>query len=324
MKRYGFIREESENHRVKILCRVMKVSRSGYYKWRCGGSWRTDPERERISREVSRIFWFHRRRYGSRRISKELKAEGLDVGRFAVRSEMLRQGLKAIQPAGFKPKTTDSGHDKRVSPNLLKGLKDDRRQVIVGDITYIPSIADNWVYLAKFQDRETKKVVGWKMSRSLEAGIVIGALSNAIGSGRISRGAIVHTDRGSQYTDDDYRDLLKAHGLEQSMSAKGNCYENAQAESFFARYKVELLEGGVFADFNEAVSETFSYIDGYYNIHRRHSAIGYLTPAEYELRKLSESRRGPEPAPTNEDSEKITSNETKKGGKRERIVSEIT
>jgi transposase InsO family protein len=237
---------------------------------------------------------------------------------------MLRQGLKAIQPAGFKPKTTDSGHDKRVSPNLLKGLKDEGRQVIVGDITYVPSIADNWVYLAKFQDRETKRVVGWKMSRSLEAGIVIGALRNAIASGHISRGAIVHTDRGSQYTDDDYRDLLKAHSLQQSMSAKGNCYENAQAESFFARYKTELLEGGVFADFDEAVSETFSYIDGYYNIHRRHSGIGYLTPAEYELRKLSETGRRSEPVPEGEGSEQITSNETRKGGKRVRVVSEIT
>ena len=263
----------------------MKVSRSGYYKWLNEGP--GPAERARIDKEVRKVFWFHKRRYGQRRIGADLRDEGIKIGRCRIRSSMRRQGLVAIQPKSFRPKTTDSGHGRLASPNLLKGLAEGA-DVLVGDITYVPTRKDGWVYLAKFQNRETKRVVGWKMSKSLEAGIVIGALRNAIETGHARAGTIVHTDRGSQYVDDDYRALFKKHGLRQSMSAKGNCYENAQAESFFARYKVELLEGGVFEDFDEAVSETFSYIDGYYNIHRRHSGIGYMTPAGYERKKKSE------------------------------------
>ena len=253
-----------------------------------------------------------------------MKKRGIKVGRYKVRQEMRQQGLVAIQPKGFKPKTTDSRHDKRVSPNLIRGSVKPERQVIVGDITYIGSIADTWVYLAKYQDRETKRVVGWKMSRSLDADIVIGALKNAINCGYVKRGAIIHTDQGSQYVDNDYRALLAKQGLKQSMSARGNCYENAQAESFFARFKTELLEGGVFENFDQAVSETFSYIDGYYNIHRRHSGIGYMTPAEYELEKKTRQSKHPKPSKKRaQRSTALLKNKSKKGGKRVRTVSEI-
>ena len=199
---------------------------------------------------------------------------------------MRRQGLVAIAPKKYRPKTTDSGHGKQASPNHIKGLEGG--DALVGDITYVPTITAGWIYLATFQNRETKRIVGWKMSRSLEAGIVIEALKNAITGGHVKPGMIVHTDRGSQYVDTEYRALLKTHDLLQSMSAKGNCYENAQAESLFARYKIELLEDGIFADFDDAFQETFAYIEGYYNIHRRHSGIGYLTPINYERKQQSE------------------------------------
>jgi len=159
------------------------------------------------------------------------------------------------------------------SPNLLLAETKDS-QVLVGDITYLPVRGGRWCYLATYQDRQTKRIVGWKIANSLEKSIVIGALKNALYCGKVSKSAIVHTDRGSQYVSTDYRKLLKQYGLRQSMSRKGNCYDNAQAESFFSRFKAELVEGGVFENINQAQSETFSYIEGYYNPVRLHSSLG--------------------------------------------------
>jgi transposase InsO family protein len=166
------------------------------------------------------------------------------MGRFLVRRHMREMNLVAIQPKRYKPRTTDSDHDKLISPNLLRraaypltwGVQ------IVGDITYVPLIDGGFVYMATFQDRKTKRVVGRSIAASLEAKeLVVKALQMALRQGLIKRGAIVHTDRGSQYVSKEYRDLLKRCGLRQSMSGKGNCYDNAQAESFFSRFKAELV-----------------------------------------------------------------------------------
>ena len=156
------------------------------------------------------------------------------------------------------------------------------REVIVGDITYLPLRTGRWGYLASWQDKFTRRVVGWAVAERMTAELVIKAFEKAIQSGSVEPGTIIPTDQGSQYVSNTFSALLTAAGCRQSMSRRGNCYDNAQAESFFSRYKAELLEDGVFADVSQARSETFSYIEGYYIRVRRHSALGYKSPDEFE------------------------------------------
>lgn len=194
------------------------------------------------------------------------------------------------------PHTTDSRHTVAPSPNLLlDGQNAPRkpRDVIVGDITYLPLASGRWGYLASWQDKFTKRVVGRAVESRMTEELVIKALAKAIKSGSVERGALIHTDQGSQYVSANFRALLAATGCRQSMSRRGNCYDNAQAESFFSRYKAELLEGGTFEDMSQARSETFSHIEGYYNRIRRHSALAYRTPdgfeREWEIKTKGES-----------------------------------
>jgi putative transposase len=154
--------------------------------------------------------------------------------------------------------------------------------VIVGNITYLPLASGGWGYLAGWQDQFSKRIVGWAVAERMTEDLVIEALGKAIRGGRIRSGAIIHTDRGSQYASQNFRALLRQQGYRQSMSRRGNCRDNAQAESFFARYKAELLGGGIFESIIQARSETFSYIEGYYNRERRHSALGYKSPEVFE------------------------------------------
>ncbi len=243
------------------------------------------PRRGDLSEAVKEVFYLHRRRYGARRVSAELKAGGLAVGRRLASSLMKRQGLTAIRPKRFVPKTTDSKHDFGFSANLLKDAGNEplgQGEVIVGDITYVPLQSGKFCYLATFQDKYTRRVVGWQVSENMTAQLVIDAFNRARSRGSIKSGAIIHTDRGSQYASVEYRRLLYIHGFRQSMSGKGNCYDNAQAESFFSRFKTELVEGGRFESVEQAKTETFSYIEGYYNRIRRHSGLGYLSPVEFE------------------------------------------
>jgi len=207
---------------------------------------------------VKEVFYLHRRRYGARRISAELKASGLAVGRRLAGSLMKKQSLTAISPKRFTPRTTDSRHDFGFSPNLLR---DPVNEVIgnglclVGDITYLPLQNGKWCYLATFQDKFTRRIVGWQVSERMTAQLVVDAFNRARRGGLIKRGAIIHPDRGSQYAAVEYRWLLYIYGFRQSMSGKGNCCDNAQAESFFSRFKAELIEGGIFESVEQARSE---------------------------------------------------------------------
>jgi transposase InsO family protein len=270
---------------VSGLCRVLKVGEAAFYSWRKGRTYQLSAGRRKLADKVKEVFYLHRRRYGARRISAELKAEGVAIGRRLASSLMRKQSLTAIRPKRFVPKTTDSKHDCGYSPNLLHDPLNEpagKGQVIVGDITYLPLQNGRFCYLATFQDKYTRRVVGWQVSENMTAQLVIDAFNLARRRGLIKRGAIIHTDRGSQYASAEYRRLLYIHGFRQSMSAKGNCYDNAQAESFFSRFKAELVEGGRFESVEQAKSEIFSYIEGYYNRIRRHSSLGYLSPLEFE------------------------------------------
>ena len=156
------------------------------------------------------------------------------------------------------------------------------REVIEGFITYVPLRCGKWGHLASWQDKLTKRIVGWAVEARMTEALVIKSFEKAVAAGSVKAETIVHTDCGSQYASNNFRALLEATECRQSMSRRVNCYDNAQAESFFSRYKAELLEGGAFEDVSQARSETFSYIEGYYNRVRRHSALGYKSPDEFE------------------------------------------
>jgi transposase InsO family protein len=264
----------------------MRVSESAYHDHRSGKSYVVSAAKAVLGERVEAVFYRHRRRYGTRRIAAELTAEGVSrAGRCGVRSQMRRLGLRAIAPKRFVPHTTDSRHGAPPSPNLLLDARNAPRQpreVIVGDITYLPLASGKWGYLASWQDKFSKRVVGWAVESRMTEELVIKALAKAITSGSVESGTVIHTDQGSQYVSANFRALLAATGCRQSMSRRGNCYDNAQAESFFSRYKAELLEGGAFEDVSQARSETFGYIEGYYNRARRHSSLAYRTPDEFE------------------------------------------
>ena len=237
-----------------------------------------------MAKLIRDCYFENRKCYGSRRIKAELNKRGIRIGRYKVRRLMREEDLQVKQKKRFKPRTTDSVGT-LASPNLLKDADIEKcgaGEVIVGDITYIYLLGGRFCYLAMWQDLVTKRIVGWSLLMTMEAKLVIAALENALTQGLINPGAIIHSDRGSQYAANGFRDLLKRKGLIQSMSGKGNCYDNAMAESFFSRFKGELIGGGVFADIEEARTEIFSYIEGFYNLRRLHSAIGYQSPMEYE------------------------------------------
>lgn len=269
---------------MKLLCRVLKVSVSGYYLWRKRLTAEPELKRENLVESVKNCYWEHRRRYGTRRIKAALQNKGIKVGRFIIRRLMREQNLKAMQPKSFKPRTTDS-RGVKAAPNILATVKLAEcavGKVIIGDITYIPLQNGRWCYLAVWQDKVTRRIIGWSLSEAMTAELVISALEKAIQRGLVKAGAIIHSDRGSQYAAHGFRELLRINCFRQSMSGKGNCYDNAQAESFFSRFKTELIEGGAFEDIEQARSEIFSYIEGYYNRVRLHSGIGYKSPLEFE------------------------------------------
>lgn len=273
----------------------MKVSVDAFYAWAAGKTYRFSEKKQKIADQVKDVFYLHRRRYGARRVAAELSATGNKVGRRLAGTLLKAQNLKAIGPKRFVPRTTDSKHGLGFSANLLKNVENaptGKGEVIVGDITYVPLRSGKFCYLATFQDKYTRRIIGWQVSQRMTAQLVIDAFNRGRKRGLIGKHAIIHTDRGSQYASVEYRRLLYINGFRQSMSGKGNCYDNAQAESFFSRFKAELIEDGIFEDINQARTEIFSYLEGYYNRIRRHSSLGYLSPMEFEKRlKIRDKRR---------------------------------
>jgi transposase InsO family protein len=274
----------------------MRVSISGYYAWRKRLTTAPCARRQQLKQLVRNCYFQNRRRYGTRRIQRALARSGVHLGRCKIRRLMKEQGLKAIQPKSFTPRTTDS-RGVKAAPNLLTGIKPEEcaaGKIIVGDITYIRLRNGKFCYLAVWQDKWTRRIIGWSLSREMTQELVVSALKKAIGKGLVKRGAIVHSDRGSQYASNGFRLLLQQNSLRQSMSATGNCYDNAQAESFFSRFKTELIEDGQFEDMEQARSEIFSYIEGYYNRVRLHSALGYKSPLEFEMELKTKNGGGKE------------------------------
>jgi putative transposase len=274
--------QRATGHGIRPICATLGVPRSSYYH--AAAPTPLQSSDEEIGVEIEAVFKRHRRRYGYRRIRAQLSDQGLVCAPARVRRIMLERGLKAIQPKTYVPKTSDGRADKP-SPNLLLGqpLPQLPNQVWAGDITFIPTSA-GWIYLAVVIDLCSRKIVGWALADHLRAELVTDALQQALGSRGSAPGLIFHSDRGSQYGSRAHRQLLGQAGMSQSMSARANPYHNAWTESFMGTLKSEMLQGGCFLNQADARTEIFDYIDSYYNHHRKHSALGYRTPAQFEAK----------------------------------------
>lgn len=271
---------KATGHSIRRICSILQVPRSSYYH--AAHPTATKNEDQRIGDVIEVVFKRHRRRYGYRRIWQDLSDQEILCAPSRVRRLMAERSLKAIQPKTFSPKTSDGRADKP-SPNLLlnQPFPQKSNQVWTGDITFIPT-SSGWAYLAVVVDLYSRKVVGWALADHLRADLVADALKQALNSRPIKRGGIFHSDRGSQYGSASYRKLLHRAGFQQSMSARANPYHNAWTESFMGTLKSEMLQGGCFLDLNDARTEIFAYIDAYYNTRRKHSALGYKSPAQFE------------------------------------------
>jgi transposase InsO family protein len=264
------------------LCQSLNVSRSAYYAWRQDGVSARKRDDLRLRPMIRGIFREHRRRYGARRIAAELSARNQPCGRRRIRRLMKEMELVAIQPKSFKPRTTDSRHSLGYSPNLLLDAPppDGINRLWVGDITYVPLLGGEFLYLAMLMDRFSRRIVGWDLQDHMREPLVLAALRAAIALRQPRPGLIHHTDRGGQYAGVQYRKLLARAGMPQSMSRAENCYDNAFMESCFGTLKTE-LEMAAYPNAHVARTEIPDYIR-YYNTRRRHSALGYLTPEAYE------------------------------------------
>lgn len=282
--RYAFIHAEKANYPVLLMCRMLLVSRSGYYAW----SRREPSAREQAdARLCLEIGISHRRSgrtYGSPRVFRDLRAQGLRIGRKRVERLMRRQGLKSKRRRTFR-KTTDSRHGLPVAPNIVaRNFKVNRPNAVwVGDITYVWT-AEGWLYLAVLLDLFSRRVVGWAFRDTLETPLALEALNRAIRSRRPPPGWVHHTDRGIQYCSHEYRSRLKDSGAHASMSRVGDCWDNAVAESFFATVKGEIADFEQFPTREAAIAAIHRYIENFYNPQRRHSSASYLSPIEFELR----------------------------------------
>lgn len=284
---YGLIQELSAKFPVKHLCSVLEVSRSAYYSYLDKEQGNSVDEKVLLANELERIFYLHKRRYGSRRLCSELKDEGHQVGRHRVRSMMRTQSLNAIHPKSFVPRTTQVDPTKARSPNLLldmNGPPSRVNQVLVGDITYLASEA-GWLYLCTWMDLSSRRITGWQLDNHMQAKLVIEAFRKVVKTRHPLPGLIVHSDGGSQYSALAFRKMLKRQKCRQSMTRKDNHYDNAFAESLFSRIKAELMnEYPVFKNKQDAQMRVFEYIEGYYNTQRKHSALGYLSPFQFEMK----------------------------------------
>jgi transposase InsO family protein len=265
-----------------VVCDVLDVSRSAYYDWLHGVPTVREDKDMNLMPIIRRVFFRHKRRYGARRIVKELKALGCVCGERRASKLLKTQGLKAIQPKSFKPRTTESRHTLGYSPNLLLDFEEPEEinQLWVGDITYVPLVGNRFLYLAMLMDRYSRRIVGWKLSDDMTETLVIAALRRAIRERQPRTGLIHHTDRGGQYAGKRYREILRRAECQQSMSRADNCYDNAFMESCIGTIKME-LEMTEYENMQTASKEIRSYVL-YYNTERKHSSLGYLTPAQFE------------------------------------------
>jgi len=273
-------------YHVRTMCHMLDVSKAGYYAWREREPSAHQRRDAQLEMEISAIHRVSRETYGSPRIHRELHARGWKCSRKRVARLMRKLMISVKRPRGYRVCTTDSRHGLPVAENTADRAFNicELNRLWVSDITYV-NTDEGWLYLSVFIDAGSRRVIGWSCKDRMGTELVLEPLQKALHDRGFPTDVIVHSDRGVQYASYRYRDYLAAHGLRCSMSRRGNCYDNAVAESFFASLKKELIYRRRWSTKREAAIAIDSWIGNWYNRHRRHSKIGYLSPVEYELRR---------------------------------------
>lgn len=280
---FRFIRDHADRWPIRLMCRVLEVSASGYYAWRGRSESARSAANRKLLGEVRRLHAEHHGRYGSPRMHAALRAEGKTASRGRVERLMRRHSIRALAGRRFKPCTTNSYHDLPIAPNRLQQtfVAAAPNRVWLADITYIAT-AEGWLYLSAVLDLATRKIIGWSMRDHMRTELPLAALMMAAQRQRPAEGLICHSDRGSQYASEAYTKQLAAMKAKPSMSRTACCYDNAPMESFFHTLKVELVHQRRWLTREHARRDLFAYIEGYYNRRRIHSALSYRTPEQAE------------------------------------------
>jgi putative transposase len=280
--KYEFIAQHQQEYPISTMCRVLEVAVSGFYAWLRRAPSRRSQENTGLGERIVRIYQANRQVYGSPRIQAVLRAEGKRCGRKRVARLMREYGLNA-KPRKHRTRTTDSQHEQPVAPNLLNRefSATAPNTKWVADITAIWT-AQGWLYLAVVLDIFSRLVVGWAMDAHRDEALVDQAARMALARRHPEPGLLHHSDRGSQYTAADYRELLAGYGIVVSMSGKGDCYDNALMESFFGTLKSECVDREFYQSHAQARQSIFEYLEAFYNRQRLHSSLGYLSPVTYE------------------------------------------
>jgi len=281
--KFAFIEEHLTEFPLDVSCQVLAVSRSGYYAWLGRPASARAKRREELAVKIQAVHEQNRRVYGSPRVCQALKAQGENVCENTVADIMNERQIRAKRKRKFVPRTTDSQHDQPVAANLLDRQFDaalpDQKWAV--DITYIPT-DQGWLYLAGVIDLCSRKIVGWSMADHMQVELVSDALQMAVARRRPGGDLLHHSDRGVQYASDDYMYLTQSHGMRISMSGKGDCWDNAVMESFWATLKNELVNHERYATREQARASIFEYIEVFYNRQRLHSSLGYVSPETFE------------------------------------------
>lgn len=286
--KYQFVAAHASEYPVTLVCRILGLARSGYYAWRVRSVSVRQERDQQLTAQIQTIFTDSRLTYGSPRVHAELKAQGVRTARKRV-ARLMRHAQLYARPRRRSVRTTDSRHSEPIAPNLLSRtfVAEEPNQVWVADITYLAT-RQGWLYLAVVLDLFGRRIVGWSMQPTLERGLVLAALEHALQRRQPPPGLLHHSDRGSQYASADYQALLAQAQMRSSMSRKGNCWDNAAMESFFATLKAE-LSVSIFDSHAAARSAVFDYIERFYNRVRLHSTLGYRSPVAYERQHLEQA-----------------------------------
>jgi Transposase and inactivated derivatives len=282
--RFALIEAEKAHYPVDVLCDVLDVSRSGFYAWKRRPPSARARRRASLATEIAATHRKSKRRYGSPRIHRALRAKGERVSRKTVERVMREEGIVARKKQRFR-RTTDSNHPHPIAPNLIQRQFTPTKpnQVWAGDVTYIATAA-GWAFLAVLMDLCSRRIVGWAVSTRNDTDLALAALRRALHGRLVPVGLVHHTDRGSPYASDTYRRALDERGIIPSMSRKGDCWDNAVAESFFATLRVELLDEENYSSPATAEASISDYIEGFYNTERLHSHLDYVSPITFELK----------------------------------------
>jgi len=282
--RYQFIKEHSDEFCIRKMCRILEVKKSGYYAWLKRPESARAIENKRLLEEIRRVHKDgDKKSYGSPRIQKELRHKGVKAGKNRIAGLMKQNGIKAVNAKKYKPQGKTASDD-LASPNLLEQnfRMEKPNQAWVTDITYIQT-RSGWVYLCTFMDLYSRKIVGWAVGKNPRTELVLRALQMAVKNRKPAAGLIIHSDRGTQYSSWEYRNVLSGLKFRQSMSRRGNCWDNACMESFFHSLKYEYLYQFILNNCDDVDWYCFKYIDAFYNTRRLHSYLGYVSPANFEF-----------------------------------------